>query len=107
MRYTKYNSMNQILSYPNMRKYLEVFYSEYLLDMFPKEYENEPLALAEQFGKTPWGDPFPVVVDQLIDAVNLIADICENKSRRCISLWNPSEDWTLEKIQKMGKKAYF
>ena len=56
MRYTKYNSMNQILSYPNMRKYLEVFYSEYLLDMFPKEYENEPLALAEQFGKTPWGD---------------------------------------------------
>ena len=107
MRYTKYNSMNQILSYPNMRKYLEVFYSEYLLDMFPKEYENEPLALAEQFGKTPWGDPFPVVVDQLIDAVNLIADICENKSRRCISLWNPSEDWTLEKNTKDGKEGVF
>ena len=87
--------MNDLLSYPNMKEYLDVFYSEYLLDMFPKEYDDAPLALAEQFGKTPWGEPFSIIVDQLMDAVNLILDICENKTRRCVSLQNPKEDWRL------------
>ena len=34
MRITKYNSMNDILAYPDMENYLRVFYSEYLLDMY-------------------------------------------------------------------------
>lgn len=95
MRFTKYNSMNDVLSYPDMKAYLDVFYSEYLLDMFPEEYYDAPLALAEQFGKTPWGEPFSIIVDQLMDAVNLILDICENKTRRCVSLQNPEEEWSL------------
>lgn len=95
MRFTKYNSMNDILAFPDMKKYLEVFYSEYLLEMFPKEYYDAPLALAEQFGKTPWDEPFSVVVDQLLDAVNLIADICVNKTRRCVLVRDWEKEWTL------------
>lgn len=97
MRFTKYNSMNDILAFPEMEEYLKIFYSEYLLEMYPKDLYAQPLALEEQFGETPWGEPFSIIVDQLMDASNLILDICVNKTRRCISLWNPGEDWSLEK----------
>lgn len=89
--------MNDILAYPDMENYLRVFYSEYLLDMYPKEAYHLPLARMEQIGKTPWGEPFSIIVDQLIDAVNLILDLRENGTRRAISLWNESEDWSLKK----------
>lgn len=95
MRFTKYNSMNDVLAYPNMKSYLNVFYSGFLLEMFPKEYCDAPLVLAERFGKTPWGEPFSIIVDQLMDAVNLVLDICENKERKCVSLENSQKEWKL------------
>ena len=107
MRITKYNSMNDILAYPDMENYLRVFYSEYLLDMYPKEAYHLPLARMEQIGKTPWGEPFSIIVDQLIDAVNLILDLRENGMRRAISLWNESEDWSLKKDRKGEKESVF
>ena len=107
MRFTKYNSMNDILAYPNMEEYLKVFYSDYLLSMFPKEYYNEPLMLAQQFGKTPWDEPFSNVVDQFLDAANLVLDINENKTRRCISLWHPSYDWKIENNSASEKEGVF
>lgn len=107
MRFTKYNSMNDILAYPNMEEYLKVFYSEYLLSMFPKEYYGEPLMLAQQFGKTPWEEPFSNIVDQLLDAVNLVLDINENRTRRCISLWNTGCDWNLEHNSAGEKEGVF
>lgn len=107
-RFTKYNSMADILAYPRMAEYLHVFYSEFLLEMFPEQFYKEPLALTEHFGKTPWEEPFSVVADQLIDAANLILDICENKTRRCISLWDSHcGDWTLEKEKSGGKEQVF
>ena len=39
--------MNDILAYPDMENYLRVFYSEYLLDMYPKEAYHLPLARME------------------------------------------------------------
>lgn len=108
MRFTKYHSMNNILSYPKMEKYLKIFYSDFLLEMYPKEMYDEPIALLEQFGKTPWEEPFSVVTDQLMDAVNLILDIYENKNRRCISLWDEAEgDWSLEGEARGGKEGVF
>lgn len=107
MRYTKYNSLQEILAYPDMEQYLKIFYSEFLLSMFPKEYLDAPLGLAQEFGKTPWEEPFSNAVDQLLDAVNLVMDIRENQTRRCIALWNPETDWTLEKNSKDGKEGVF
>ena len=94
--------MDDILKVPNMDKYLKVFYSEYLLDLYPKELSALPLARQEQVGKTPWNEPFSVAVDQLMDAVNLVMDLTVNHTRRAISLWNPKEDWTIEKEEKNG-----
>ena len=99
--------MNDILAYSDMVNYLRVFYSEYLLDMYPKEVYHLPLARMEQIGKTPWGEPFSIIVDQLIDAVNLILDLRENRTRRAISLWNESEDWSLKKDRKGEKESVF
>ena len=69
--FTKYNSLNQILAYPRMRAYLDVFYSDYLLSLFPQGMEDAPLALVEAVGQNPWDEPFSVTVDQLLDAANL------------------------------------
>lgn len=108
MRFTKYHSMNDILAYPHMEEYLKIFYSEFLLEMFPKELADQPIALAEWYGKTPWGEPFTVISDQLMDAANLILDIEENKTRRCITLWDPEEsEWNLEKEKKGEKDSVF
>lgn len=107
-KFTKYHSLSDILAYPRMAEYLHVFYSEYLLEMFPKDFYKEPLALAEHYGETPWEEPFSMIVDQLVDAANLILDICENKKRRCVSLWNPQDgDWTLDKEKLGGKNQVF
>ena len=108
MRFTKYHSMNDILAYPHMEEYLKIFYSEFLLEMFPKELADQPIARSEWHGKTPWGEPFTVISDQLMNTVNLILDITENKTRRCISLWDPKEsEWNLEKERKGGKDSVF
>lgn len=58
MRFTKYNSMTDILNYPKMREYLKIFYSEYLFEMYPKELYDLPIAREEQVAETPWGNPF-------------------------------------------------
>nr|WP_296959404.1 alpha/beta hydrolase [uncultured Mediterraneibacter sp.] len=110
MRFTKYNSMTDILKYPQMREYLQVFYSEYLFDMYPKELYDLPIAREEQVAKTPWGEPFSIVADQLMDAVNLVLDLKENHTRRAIALWEYEEEngiygeWTLEKNAHGGKE---
>ena len=109
MQFTKYNSMTDILNYPNMREYLYVFYSEYLFDMYPKALYDYPIAREEQVAKTPWDEPFSIVADQLMDAVNLVLDINENNTRRAIALWEYDAkngtygDWTLEKNARGGK----
>ena len=109
MQFTKYHSMADILKYPNMREYLSVFYSEYLFNMYPKELYNRPIAREEQVAKTPWDEPFSIVADQLMDAVNLVLDINENHTRRAIALWEYDEksgtygEWTLEKNACGGK----
>ena len=48
--------MNDILAYPDMENYLRVFYSEYLLDMYPKEAYHLPLARMEHVKLTIEGD---------------------------------------------------
>lgn len=108
MKFTKYHSLHNILEYPEMEQYLKIFYSDFLLEMFPQDMADEPLALTEHFGKTPWDEPFSVIVDQLIDAANLILDIRENGTRECIPLWFPQEkSWTLEEEKKGGKHQTF
>lgn len=108
IHYTKYHSLADILSYPRMAEYLHIFFSEELLGMFPKELYVEPIAMVEHFAKTPWGEPFPIVADQLVDTANLILEIYEEKTRRCVSLWDTKDgDWSLEKEAKGSKDSVF
>lgn len=101
--------MADILSYPDMREYLHVFYSEYLFDMYPKDLYELPIAREEQVAETPWGEPFSIVADQLMDAANLVLDLKENRARRAVALWEYDEkngtygEWTLEKNARGGK----
>lgn len=86
-----------------MQEHLHIFYSDYLLEMFPEDKKNLPLALVEFFGETPWEDPFSVIVDQLLDAANLVLDMRENNRIRAIGLWEDNQQWSLERDAKGGK----
>lgn len=114
MHFTKYNSLADILNYPHMEQYLKIFYSEYLLGMYPESMRCLPLARVEQAAKTPWDEPFSIVADQLVDAVNLVMDLVENRACKAVSLWktegkSDTEDrlWDLEKEEKGGKDKVF
>ena len=108
MRFTKYNSMDDILAYPNMREYLHIFFSEYIFSMFPKKSSNLPIARQEQIAKTPWGEPFSIMADQLMDAVNLVLDLNENHRYKAVALWEEEgEEWKIEKQDKGGKDSVF
>lgn len=108
MRFTKYNSMEDILNYPDMDRYLKIFYSEYLLSMYPEELNGLPIARAEQVAKTPWDDPFSIVADQLMDAVNLVLDLFENNLRQAVALWGEEgSTWNLEREKSGGKDKVF
>lgn len=108
MRFTKYQSLEDILRYPNMEEYLNIFYSDELLELYPRQLWGEPIAYIEQIGKVPWAEPFSVIADQLMDAANLVLDLYENKTRRCISLWREEEkDWTLQAEKQGGKEQVF
>lgn len=107
MKFTKYHSLNEILAYPQMEQYLQVFFSQDNLDMFPEETRHLPLALAERFTTSPWDAPFSHITDQLMDALQTITDIRQTNARKCISLWNPAEKWTPEKGLGGGKDSAF
>lgn len=108
MRFTKYNSMEDILEYPGMDEYLKIFYSEYLLEMYPGDMRLLPVARLEQAAHTPWGEPFSIVTDQLMDAVNLVMDIFENHMRRAVSLWDMGgSGWNLDREARGGKDQVF
>lgn len=107
MKFTRYHSYNNIMDYPCMREYLEIFFTEKNLELFPKEVRHLPLALAEKLVGSPWGGAFAEVVNQLLDAVQTVLDITDEHTRRCVSLWNQELDWTPEKEQKGGKDSVF
>lgn len=108
MRFTKYHSMEDIMNYPDMDRYLKIFYSEYLLSMFPEELKKLPVARVEQVARTPWDEPFSIPADQLMDAVNLVADLFENHTRQAVSLWGEEgEQWTLAREDAGGKDKVF
>lgn len=107
MDVTRYHSLQEILDVPQMEDYLKVFFSEDNLALFSQEMRNLPLALVEHLLPCPWGGGFFQVINQLLDAVQTILDITVYRSRRCISLWDQGEDWTLEKERKGGRASVF
>lgn len=111
MRFTKYNSMNDIMKYPHMMKYLKLFYSEYLLEMYPRDMWDLPIARIEQVARTPWDEPFSIVSDQFMDAVNLVLDLNENHTRRAIPIWRETDKtWSVLKTlegETEGKDKVF
>lgn len=107
MNFTRYHSFDDIMEYPHMKEYLDIFFSEKNLELFPKEIRHLPLALAEKLAVSPWGGSFSDVVNQLLDAVQTVLDITDRRSRRCVSLWESESDWTPEKETKGGKDSVF
>lgn len=106
MNFTRYHSFNDIMKYPDMKEYLKIFFSENNLELFPHKVRHLPLALTEHLIEGPWGGSFSEVTGQLLDAVQTVLDITDRHTRRCVSLWDDSSDWILEKEKKAAGILY-
>lgn len=107
MDFTRYHSFQDILAHPHMREYLSIFFSEKNLALFPESVRTLPLALAERQLESPWNEPFSEVTGQLLDAVQTVLDVTKRHTRRCVSLWDPEKDWTLESEKRGEKDSVF
>lgn len=108
MKFTRENTLNEILNYPQIKAYMEVLFSPFIISLFPKNQYDEKLKEVEKTAKTPWGEPFWVITDQVLSASNTILDITVNYTRKCIPLWNLEKgQWQPEDESKDEKKGVF
>lgn len=109
MKFDRSHTLKEIMEYPGIKKYLDVFFEEYLLSLFPEDTWNLPLKEAEKIiGMTPWEEAFYVVTGQLLDAANEALDIMVNKTRTCIPLWYPEgREWEFPARSVKGKEGVF
>ena len=107
VRFTKLNSLNDILSFPDMKKYLHIFYSDFMLDMFPDDTKDLPLLRVDEIAETPWDDPFSDVTNQLMAAVDTILDLKVRHLRKAILLWDDNKPWDISCEERGGKNRAF
>ncbi len=107
VHFTRYHSLDDILGYPYMREYLNIFFAEKNLNMFPEKLSHLPLARIEQMAECPWNESFACVTNQLLDAADTVLDVIERHDRRCVLLWEEEQDWTPERDKKGGKESVF
>ncbi len=94
--FTTTDSLSEILSAPDMKKWLPFLFAEEFFNLFPKEVWEEPLRLSAFRGQTPWGSDLRGIAEQLVDTANLIVEIQTGK-RQCLHLhdwkaWEPDEE---------------
>jgi acetyl esterase/lipase len=103
MKFTKSNSVKEIIRYPFVMEYLPIFFPIMFLNLIPKDMEDYSLSEIEQKVVMPWGSPF--LSDMLVEAANMIVDIIENKSYSFIPLWEETQnDDYKPKLNKISDK---
>lgn len=111
MAFTRKNTINEILNTPYMKEYFEVLFSEFIMDLFPKDKYDEPLEEVEKIATTPWNEPFWVITDQLLSAANAVLDITVNHTKKCIPLWQDAlgeqGDWQPKDVTNYKKEDVF
>ncbi len=87
--FSSFDTLEDILSVPEMKKWFHYLFLEDRLDDFSKEVWDKPLRLAAYRGQTPWGSSLQGLTEQIIDTANLVLELQEGK-RQCLHLrsWN-------------------
>lgn len=98
--FSSFDTLNDILSAPGMRKWFHFLYAEEQFDWFPGELWDQPLRLAALRGQTPWGSNLQGLVEQMVDTANLVLELQTGK-RQCLHLhdwnaWEPEEGASLQ-----------
>lgn len=88
--FTKENSINGILATPGVKDYLEIFFSQILLECVPEELRSEKISVMETQVMMPWGVPF--ISEMFLTAAEKSWEIAQEKKYRFVSLWNDQED---------------
>lgn len=98
--FTTFDTINDILSAPGMRKWFHFLYAEEQFDWFPGELWDQPLRMAAFQGQTPWGGNLQGIAEQMIDTANLVLEL-QAGTRQCLHLhdwnvWEPEEGASLQ-----------
>lgn len=98
--FTSFDTLNEILSAPGMRKWFHFLFAEEHLALFPGELWDQPLRLAAFRGRTTWGSNLQELAEQIVDTANLVLELQAGK-RQCLHLhdwkpWEPEENADLQ-----------
>lgn len=98
--FSAFDTLNDILSAPGMKKWFHFLFAEDQYEWFPKELWDQPLRLVAFRGKTPWGSNLQGLTEQMIDTANLVLELQTGK-RQCLHLhdwkvWEPDEGADLQ-----------
>lgn len=102
MKFTRNDSIKEILKYPLIKEYLPVFFPIFYLTMIPKEMEECCLNEIEEKVMMPWGGKFRA--DELIEAANTIVSILEKGEYRLFPLWEAEYESYRPKIAEITNK---
>lgn len=83
------NTLNEILHYPGIAPYMKYLCNDWLIEQIPEEEPKDGTLeeIAAHLGKTEWGEPFSVIIDQIKDAANTSLDLMENHAKILLPLW--------------------
>ena len=97
------NTANDILSSPELRRYLCLFFPDFMVDVIPER--DRGLSLEKLGGKLtmPWGAPF--MAEEMVRAANMVQDILDHKLCEFIPLWTPAEQHFIPELRKNDRSS--
>ena len=103
MMFSVSNTANDILSSPELRRYLCLFFPDFMVDVIPER--DRDLSLEKLGGKLtmPWGAPF--MAEEMVRAANMVQDILDHKLCEFIPLWTPAEQHFIPELRKNDRSS--
>lgn len=94
-QFDRKNTLKEIVGYPGLVSYFNKIFDSWLIEQIPTQEWEIPLCDVEKrIPKTQWGDPFSVIIDQLLAAANTALDLYVNQNKIMLPLWKLARMYT-------------
>ena len=103
MAFTIQNTPNDILSIPEVGKYLCIFFPDFMVDVIPEAERDTPLSVLRSRFTMPWGMPF--FAQEMADAANLTQTILREGSWCFTPLRTTPSDGYLPELRKNDRST--
>lgn len=97
------NTANDILSSQELRRYLCLFFPDFMVDVIPEGDRDLSLETLGRKLTMPWGAPF--MAEEMVRAANMVQDILDKKLCEFIPLWTLAEPHYIPELRKNDRST--